>query len=63
MAFRYLSWILFPLLAAYCGYSLIYEEHRGWYSWILSVSYGFLLTFGKFMLYTWNEPLISIEVA
>ncbi|RTG89098.1 uncharacterized protein DC041_0012882 [Schistosoma bovis] len=50
MAFRYLSWILFPLLAAYCGYSLIYEEHRGWYSWILSVSYGFLLTFGFIMM-------------
>nr|CAX73746.1 Cleft lip and palate transmembrane protein 1 homolog [Schistosoma japonicum] len=50
MAFRYLSWILFPLLAAYCGYSLVYEEHRGWYSWILSVSYGFLLTFGFIMM-------------
>nr|CAH8870384.1 unnamed protein product [Trichobilharzia regenti] len=50
MAFRYLSWMLFPLLTAYCGYSLIYEEHRGWYSWILSVSYGFLLTFGFIMM-------------
>ncbi|VDN14279.1 unnamed protein product, partial [Dibothriocephalus latus] len=46
MAFKYLSWVLFPLLAAYAGYSLIYEEHRGWYSWVLSMLYGFFLTFG-----------------
>ncbi|CAL8072727.1 unnamed protein product [Calicophoron daubneyi] len=50
MAFRYLSWILFPLLAVYCGYSLIYQEHRGWYSWVLSMLYGFLLTFGFIMM-------------
>lgn len=46
LAFRYLSWLLFPLLAAYAIYSLIYEEHRGWYSWVLSMLYGYLLTFG-----------------
>lgn len=50
MAFKYLSWLLFPLLAAYCGYSLMYEEHRGWYSWMLSMLYGFLLTFGFIMM-------------
>ncbi|KAG8143534.1 putative Cleft lip and palate associated transmembrane protein [Naja naja] len=46
MAFRYLSWILFPLLGCYAVYSLLYMEHKGWYSWILSMLYGFLLTFG-----------------
>ncbi|KAL5107409.1 hypothetical protein TcWFU_001916 [Taenia crassiceps] len=45
MAFKYLSWVLFPLLIAYAGYSLVYEEHRGWYSWVLSMLYGFFLTF------------------
>ncbi|GAA50248.1 Cleft lip and palate transmembrane protein 1 like protein [Clonorchis sinensis] len=50
MAFRYLSWILFPMLAVYCGYSLVYQEHRGWYSWVLSMLYGFLLTFGFIMM-------------
>jgi len=48
MAFKYLSWALFPLLACYSVYSLIYVEHKGWYSWILSMLYGFLLTFGEF---------------
>ncbi|TPP58064.1 Cleft lip and palate associated transmembrane protein 1 [Fasciola gigantica] len=50
MAFRYLSWVLFPMLAMYCGYSLLYQEHRGWYSWVLSMLYGFLLTFGFIMM-------------
>jgi hypothetical protein len=47
LAFKYLSWALFPLLGGYMVYSLLYQEHKGWYSWILSMLYGFLLTFGK----------------
>lgn len=47
MAFKYLSWLLFPLLLCYAVYSLLYVEHKGWYSWMLSMLYGFLLTFGK----------------
>lgn len=50
MAFKYLSWALFPLLGAYCVYSLMYLEHKGWYSWVLGVLYGFLLTFGFIMM-------------
>ena len=46
MAFRYLSWFLFPLLFGYGVYSLLYNEHKGWYSFVLSMLYGFLLTFG-----------------
>ncbi|XP_078097868.1 putative lipid scramblase CLPTM1 isoform X2 [Mustelus asterias] len=46
MAFKYLSWILFPLLGCYAIYSLLYMEHKSWYSWVLSMLYGFLLTFG-----------------
>jgi hypothetical protein len=47
LAFRYLSWALYPLLAGYAVYSLLYQEHRGWYSFVLNMLYGFLLTFGK----------------
>jgi hypothetical protein len=46
MAFKYLGWILFPLFMCYGVYSLIYQEHKGWYSFILGLLYGFLLTFG-----------------
>lgn len=50
MAYRYLSWVIFPLFVAYAIYSLIYQEHKGWYSFILNMSYGFLLTFGFIMM-------------
>lgn len=46
LAFKYLSWLLYPLLVCYAVYSIMYLEHRGWYSWVLSMFYGFLLTFG-----------------
>lgn len=50
MAFKYLSWLLFPLLACYAVYSLVYVEQKGWYSWVLNMLYGFLLTFGFIMM-------------
>ncbi|XP_072032721.1 putative lipid scramblase CLPTM1 [Amphiura filiformis] len=50
LAFKYLSWLLFPLLITYGIYSVIYQEHKGWYSWVLNMLYGFLLTFGFIMM-------------
>lgn len=47
LAFKYLSWACYPLLIGYAVYSLLYQEHKGWYSWLLNMIYGFLLTFGK----------------
>lgn len=50
MAFRYLGMLCFPLAFCYCIYSVIYNEHKGWYSFILGSCYGFLLTFGFIMM-------------
>ncbi|XP_021917519.1 cleft lip and palate transmembrane protein 1 homolog [Zootermopsis nevadensis] len=50
LAFHYLSWALYPLLAGYAVYSLFYQEHRGWYSFVLNMLYGSLLTFGFIMM-------------
>ena len=50
MAFRYLGMALFPCAFCYCIYSVIYNEHKGWYSFILGSIYGFLLTFGFIMM-------------
>lgn len=50
LAFKYLGWACFPLLIGYGVYSLIYHEHRGWYSFTLNMLYGFLLTFGFIMM-------------
>lgn len=55
MAFKYLSWVLYPLFGCYAVYSLIYVEHKGWYSWVLSMLYGFLLTFGKCRFTTYSK--------
>lgn len=50
LAFRYLGAALFPLGVAYMVYSVLYNEHTGWYSFILGSCYGFLLTFGFIMM-------------
>ena len=49
MAFKYLGIVLFPLFIGYGIYSLFYLEHKGWYSFVLSMMYGFLLTFGTYV--------------
>ena len=38
--------VCFPLMVCYMIYSIIYNEHKGWYSFCLQSAYGFLLTFG-----------------
>ncbi|XP_059615846.1 putative lipid scramblase CLPTM1 [Phlebotomus argentipes] len=50
LAFKYLGWLCFPLLIGYSAYSLVYNEHKGWYSFVLNMLYGFLLTFGFIMM-------------
>jgi hypothetical protein len=50
MAFKYLGMMCFPLAFCYCIYSVMYNEHKGWYSFILNSCYGFLLTFGFIMM-------------
>lgn len=50
MAYKYLSWLVFPLFVGYAIYSLIYQEHKGWYSFVLNMTYGFLLAFGFIMM-------------
>ena len=49
-AMKYLSWALFPLIVGYAIYTLLYQEHKGWYSWILSTLTGAVYTFGFIMM-------------
>ncbi len=46
LAFRYLGWALLPLLVCYGAYSLVYHEHRGWYSFVVGMLAGAVYTFG-----------------
>jgi hypothetical protein len=49
-ATNYLLLLLIPLLMAYSAYSLIYQRHRSWYSFVLSTSVGFVYAFGFVMM-------------
>uniref|UniRef100_A0A0K2TD77 Cleft lip and palate transmembrane protein 1 homolog [Ceratitis capitata] n=1 Tax=Lepeophtheirus salmonis TaxID=72036 RepID=A0A0K2TD77_LEPSM len=50
LAFKYLGILLFPFVIGFMIYSAVYNEHKGWYSFILGSTYGFLLTFGFIMM-------------
>jgi len=52
-AFKSLFWaLLYPLLIAYAIYSLVHEEHQGWYSSVLSMLHGYILKFGTILFLT-----------
>ena len=45
-AMKYLSYVMYPLLFCYVIYSLIYEEHKGWYSFVINTLVGAVYVFG-----------------
>jgi len=47
---KYLSWVLYPLVVGYSIYSLLYETHKSWYSWVLGSLVGTVYTFGFIMM-------------
>ena len=49
-AMRYMSYVLYPLVAGYAGYALIYETHKSWYSWIVNSLVGAVYTFGFILM-------------
>ena len=49
-AMRYLSYALYPLVAGYAIYALLYETHRSWYSWVLHSLVGAVYTFGFILM-------------
>mmetsp|Transcript_27927 Transcript_27927/g.20918 ORF Transcript_27927/g.20918 Transcript_27927/m.20918 type:complete len:222 (+) Transcript_27927:1130-1795(+) len=46
IAMRYMSYGLYPFLIGYTIYSLLYNEHRGWYSFVINTLVGAIYTFG-----------------
>lgn len=49
LAMKYLSYVLFFLVACSSVYSLMYEQHKSWYSWILSSLTSCVYMFGKLL--------------
>ncbi|XP_042470318.1 cleft lip and palate transmembrane protein 1 homolog isoform X1 [Zingiber officinale] len=50
LAMKYLSYVLFFLVACFAIYSLMYEQHKSWYSWILSSLTSCVYMFGFIMM-------------
>ena len=50
IAFKYLYRIAIPLLLAYAAYSLMYETHKSWYSFIITTLVGSVYAYGFLMM-------------
>ncbi|KAF8534186.1 cleft lip and palate transmembrane protein 1-domain-containing protein [Trichophaea hybrida] len=49
-AFKYLYWVAVPLLLAYAVYSLLYDTHKSWYSFIITTLVGSVYAYGFLMM-------------
>lgn len=49
-AFKYLYWVAVPLLGAYAVYSLLYDTHKSWYSFIITTLVGSVYAYGFLMM-------------
>ncbi|PPJ51686.1 hypothetical protein CBER1_08740 [Cercospora berteroae] len=50
IAFKYMGYLAVPLLLAYAVYSLYYEEHKSWYSFIITTLVGSVYAYGFLMM-------------
>lgn len=50
VAFKYMYMIAVPLLIAYGGYSLKYESHKSWYSFVIATLVGSVYAYGFLMM-------------
>ncbi|KAL3780126.1 hypothetical protein ACHAWO_011582 [Cyclotella atomus] len=50
IATSHLLFVTMPLVAGYGMYSLFYQKHKSWYSWILNTLVGFIYMFGFVMM-------------
>jgi hypothetical protein len=50
IAFKYLYIVAVPLLLAYAAYSLIYDTHKSWYSFIIATLVGSVYAYGFLMM-------------
>lgn len=61
-AVRYLSYVLYPLLAGYAVYALFYETHKSWYSFVLNTLVGAVYMFGFILMCPQVGPLFLPRV-
>ena len=46
----YLGYVLYPLMVIYTVYSLYYNQHKGWYSFILNTAVGGIYVYGFILM-------------
>lgn len=49
-AMKYLGYVMYPLVGCYALYSLKYDEHKSWYSWVIGSLVGAVYAFGFLMM-------------
>jgi hypothetical protein len=50
IAYKYVYMVAIPLVLAYAAYSLAYESHKSWYSFILATLVGSVYAYGFLMM-------------
>lgn len=60
IAFRYMGMIAVPLLLAYAAYSLMYESHKSWYSFIITTLVGSVYAYGFLMMVSRSQHTIKL---
>ena len=50
IAFKWLYILAVPLLAGYAVYSLVYESHKSWYSYVIETLVGSVYAYGFLMM-------------
>lgn len=50
IAAAHLFYLVAPLMVGYAAYSLLNQQHKGWYSWVLNSLVGFVYMFGFVMM-------------
>lgn len=60
IAFKYMGIVAVPLLVAYAAYSLKYQTHKSWYSFIITTLVGSVYAYGFLMMvsYTSNDDFL-----
>ena len=57
LAFGYLAYIVYPAIAGFALYSLLYRTHKSWYSFVLGTAVSFVYAFGFAMMW----PVVFIN--
>lgn len=60
IAFKYLYRVAVPLLIAYAGYSLVYETHKSWYSFLIAALVGSVYAYGFLMMVPSASPPLQL---